>query len=670
MDSRVLTAFLLAPILGAGVAVATELPYPDPVDSFDRSDVVRYFHEVYVPTEDYASQHGWTGSVSGCNAGTLSTEIHSDVIARVNYFRAMAGLSREIKLSDSLNTKCQQAALIMAYNSQLSHYPPTSWGCYTADGAQAAEASNLSSAINSPHYGPEAVTGQISDGGDGNEAVFHRRAILASKLVDEIGHGSIPLTPMVSDPSKQSCAMVLWVAGQSTHPLPDDVKTIAWPPAGFVPHQVVFERWSFGLPRDLAPSVDFSKATVSVVDDSGGPLTAEIIHRGDSSALGDPSIVWRMTDFPLTAPPTADQSYTVTVAGIADAPEASYSYQVTVIDADNLTPIELSGRASPFVGHPNTYSFEPVTGAQSYELRVATIGSGSWVEGAEASPAPKVIDGTAAAYPLLYSATSPPAASGSRSFHLVEENDVFTIERDIVPSANSTLEFDQRFRWVGYGMRAIGEIESAPGVWTEVWSRYGTTGGNYDYSKWDTAWIHVSVPLGAYDGKTIRVRFRYVWETGPGWTPGAGDQLFELGAFIDNIKVPGSIELLGEEFETLPGSSSSLEFEPDTTRQYALQLRAQLADTWFNFGPPSLVNAVVGTPPTLVMKGAGINANGQFYLDVESSGYATLTLYSSSGAGDWKVDPDFDFSQVTTGMYRFTSPLTNPTKLFRVIGEE
>ena len=670
MNIRALTALLIAPIMGAGMAVATEPLLPDPVDSFDRSDVVRYFHEVYVPTEDYASHQGWTGSVPGCNAGTLSSEIHSDVIARVNYFRAMAGLSREIKLSDSLNAKCQEAALMMAYNGLLSHTPPTSWGCYTADGAEAAAASNLSSAINAPHYGPDAVSGQISDGGTGNEAVLHRRGILASRLLDEIGHGSIPLTPMISDQSRQNCAMVLWVVGESTQPVPDDVEFIAWPPAGFVPHEVVFERWSFGLPRDLAPSIDFSAATVSVVDSSGAPLTAEIIHRGDSSELGDPSIVWQMTGFPLTAPPAADQTFTVTIDGIADAPEANYSYQVTVIDADNLTPIVLSGRGSPFVGHPNTYSFEPVTGAQSYELRVATIGSGDWVDGAEASPAPKVVDGTAAAYPLLYSASSPSAASGSRSFHLVQDNDIFTIERDIVPSANSTLEFDQRFRWVGYGARAIAEIESAPGVWTQIWDRYGTTAWNYDYSKWDTAWIHVSKPLGAYEGKTIRVRFRYVWESGPNWTPGAGDQLYELGAFIDNIKVPGSIELLGEEFETLPGSSSSLEFQPATTGQYALQLRAQLADTWFNFGPPSVVNAVVGTPPTLVMKGAGINANGQFYLDVESSGYTTLTLYSSSGAGDWEVDPDFDFSQVTTGMYRFTSPLANPTKLFRVIGEE
>ena len=57
---------------------------------------------------------------------------------RVNYFRAMAGVSAAVTFSDALGAKAQQAALMMSANNSLSHFPPTTWLDYTQAGAEAA----------------------------------------------------------------------------------------------------------------------------------------------------------------------------------------------------------------------------------------------------------------------------------------------------------------------------------------------------------------------------------------------------------------------------------------------------------------------------------------------------------------------------------------------------
>jgi hypothetical protein len=56
----------------------------------------------------------------------------------------MAGVPAAVQFNSTLSRKAQRAALMMAANAALSHFPPTSWKCYAKDGAEAAASSNLS----------------------------------------------------------------------------------------------------------------------------------------------------------------------------------------------------------------------------------------------------------------------------------------------------------------------------------------------------------------------------------------------------------------------------------------------------------------------------------------------------------------------------------------------
>lgn len=58
--------------------------------------------------------------------------------------QAMAGVPATVKFNSTLSKKAQRAALMMAANQDLSHFPPAGWKCYAKDGAEAAGNSNLS----------------------------------------------------------------------------------------------------------------------------------------------------------------------------------------------------------------------------------------------------------------------------------------------------------------------------------------------------------------------------------------------------------------------------------------------------------------------------------------------------------------------------------------------
>ena len=157
------------------------------VDTSNRSDVIRHFFSNYLTSENFKDHHEWTGDMTIADPGQVSDKLHEDVIRRVNYFRAMAGLSPDIVLSEELNAKCQQAAFMMAYNNTLDHYPTADWDHYSQSGAEAARNSNLSLGLNTPYYGPTAVDGQIEDSGPSNYSVGHRRWILYSRAPKKWG---------------------------------------------------------------------------------------------------------------------------------------------------------------------------------------------------------------------------------------------------------------------------------------------------------------------------------------------------------------------------------------------------------------------------------------------------------------------------------------------------
>ena len=283
------------------------VPALAPVDRSSREAVVDLYNSVYLPA--LSTPHQWTGSVPGCHAGTTSAAYLEDTMNMVNFFRAMVGLPASLPHVATKDAKSQQAALMMTANNSLSHFPPTSWKCYTTDGAEAAGQSNLALGIS----GAAAIALYIEDPGANNTALGHRRWILYPRQT-EMGAGS-------TDRSN-----TLWVIGnfgsRPAHP-----EFVAWPPDGFVPFDLVYPRWSFAV--NTASTVSMTSASVAMTL-NGSPISLTVLV--NETGYGDNTLAWEPHALSFTAG-APDQVVTVAVQDVlVGGVSKNYSYTVTVID--------------------------------------------------------------------------------------------------------------------------------------------------------------------------------------------------------------------------------------------------------------------------------------------------------------------------------------------------
>jgi hypothetical protein len=270
----------------------------------------------------------WDGDVAAGDAGSLGPDYLAAIAARINAYRWMAGLPGGVTLDPTEDAQAQQAALMMSANGQLNHSPPPSWVDYTADGAAAAGHSDLYLG----GAGVQAIDGYMTDPGDNNTAVGHRRWLL-DPSTRTMGVGDIPAPPasyLLAGGFPPANA--LYVVQPATTPAPS-VTAVAWPPAGYVPAPLMPQRWSL----QLAAAGDFSSATVSVTRD-GVAQPVEILSVNGNYA--GPAIVWDLPSTPAAAP-GGTVVYTVDVANVMiNGQPQSFSYTTTSFDPANTTALE------------------------------------------------------------------------------------------------------------------------------------------------------------------------------------------------------------------------------------------------------------------------------------------------------------------------------------------
>ena len=278
------------------------------VDTGNRQQVIDLYNNLFVPA--LATPNNWNGSTSPCNAGTVSSAYRTATLQVLNYVRAMTGLPADLTDLSGASDLAAQAALMMKANGELDHSPPSDWDCYTSGGATAASKSNLAGGA----AGPVAAWLYVVDPGDGNYFVGHRRWILYPPFV-AFGRGDTDVTN------------ALWVLPTTQYPTwgtrPSTPQWVAWPPAGFVPYQIVPPRWS--IARN--PSTSFSQATVTMTV-NGNPVAENV--RQVVTGYGDGTLVWEPTGITMGAG-MADSVVSVTVSSIGGTP-TSVTYQVTIID--------------------------------------------------------------------------------------------------------------------------------------------------------------------------------------------------------------------------------------------------------------------------------------------------------------------------------------------------
>lgn len=578
------------------------------VDTSSRAAVVAFWNEYYGASEGAEAIMGWSGSYGGtCNPGTTSTAFAEAVERRINFYRALAGISADtvtnsgstvvINGSDpykpsagtTKSAAAQRAALMFSYAGQLSHDPPPAspYSCWSSAAWNAAKNSNLGVGF----CGPEAIDAYMRENDPQTLSVWsstvgHRRWIL-KQGVSDFATGDVPgLSPHYQP------ANVLYVFPAAAELVSVAPKFVAWPSEGHFPDALMAKQWSLSH-----PNADFSSASVSMTDGSGSPVSVSLVDNS-SLGLGDPSIVWSVPNAVAEGSVTADTTYHVTVSGIGlGGSTVSHSYSVTVIDPDVVPDsLDLTGTTSPPLSGAN-YFFEPVDGAENHSVVASVSETVSWTAGAEDGDGIEITDGTGAAYTLRSS--SGYVRSGSKAFRLVFpsaselDDQSFTIEREVTAQAGGTLNYYLRRGYMTPGM-ILEVATSLDGLtWTAVDSIAGTSSGFPD----DNSFKLRSVVLT--EGVPMTVRFRLVHGGGGIYVASSSPR---AGAFIDDISFSNCEWTVSEsEVEADTGddfvrvASTDLIPSPSEGDTVALRLKATIGGRGYTTPAPLSVTFVVGS---------------------------------------------------------------------------
>ena len=249
---------------------------------------------------------GWDGSVETCEAGSTSQANKNASLMMLNYVRSLAGL-RPVSLDKKYSKFAQDAALFMAANGYLTHFPVKSALCYSKSGYRGASKSNLSLG----GTGSRSVIRYMNDVGVNNVEVGHRRWLMYPAL-KKVGFGDT------------NTSNATYVVGDFRRNAKS--KWVAWPTAGYFPREIEPEgRWSLSY-----ANADFTKATVRVTTPTDSftikPKSGSfdethqagvVSASGTRANAGDNTIVWDWT-LPewFTDDPQAEMPVTVKVSGI------------------------------------------------------------------------------------------------------------------------------------------------------------------------------------------------------------------------------------------------------------------------------------------------------------------------------------------------------------------
>lgn len=263
-----------------------------------------------------------------CVAGTLRQAAKDEFLARLNEIRARHGLA-PVTYSAAEDVEQQQSSLMMAVNEALSHTPPTSWRCYTSGGATAAGASNLiggwGTSLPLESEDP-LLAGWLREGG--SPSLGHRRWIL-HPFLGKTSYGRVSTTLANGRRATAASMRVFSFAGG----VPNSATVPAYVgfPQGDYPirYFALTDYLSFSVVPSAVNNgadraVDFSAASVTVRNGSTNLTVTDVTRDNDGYGIAN-NIQWRVTGL------ASNTSYTVTIAGVRNAPQTSYSYGFRII---------------------------------------------------------------------------------------------------------------------------------------------------------------------------------------------------------------------------------------------------------------------------------------------------------------------------------------------------
>ena len=624
------------PLRAANVAPARTNGFA--VDIRDREAVRNFFNAVFYAGSGVRS--GWAGNVTNCDAGSTSAEYQAAVLTRINFYRAMAGVPADVDFDPVLSEKSRPAALVVSANEMVTHAPPATFSCYTPEAREAAEISNLALGTS----GIDSIEAYMLDAG-GNYRVGHRRWLLYPQT-QQMGNADID----PPDGSNTRRANANWSYDSNfggPRPATRD-GFAAWPPPGFVPHKVVYPRWSFSMPR-----ADFTNALVTVSSNGVAlPVQIEKVELG----YGEETIVFVPGQIDpwvraVAARPGNDVQYTVGISNVViGGVTTNFDYSVTVFDPDvsSGNTVALTGSTQPEMGRTNRYRIASAVNASAYDFRVGTLAPFREVATAD-NESVDVQATISTLYPLVQTNIF---ASGKAAFHLAHTTPPrpqwFILKKVIVPSMRSELRFQSRLGAASTGQVARAQVSLDEGQsWREIFSQFG------DGQSGELGFTARSVSLAAFAGRAVLVRFEYGFPFGAiTYAPGAFEQ---VGWYLDDIHVTFAQELEVEQMTTL--SKPEFQFTPVEARNYFLDARPRFfGEFGGEWAGGILVSAV---PPSTTVGSVNIvgirMASGSIELEFEApEGTAIFQLEEArelNGGWEIRADASLEASAGESGRY-------------------
>lgn len=320
--------------------------YVPTVNNFDKKQVVLLYQHYLYPTgyfdasgnyqvnRNFPVQTTYTSDVPNCIAGNISDEFRQAGLRQASFMRAMAGLSSFKVAAADANDKAQAAALSSAANEALNHFPASSSKCFSTKAYDGARQSNLSFGYGNST--PTGLAGYMSEAGDSNYAVGHRRYLLWPAL-SSMGYGAV---------SYRSALYSGAVAGADAWFIPQIDATItrnspeftAWPSPGYFPSLLLpanSNRWSFSC-----VGCNFAQSTVEIR--SGLQLLPPPGLEPIAGGYADPTFVFKPSGIvPIISADqqnllqiAADYPYTVSVKNVTlpSGAKKDFSYPVILYD--------------------------------------------------------------------------------------------------------------------------------------------------------------------------------------------------------------------------------------------------------------------------------------------------------------------------------------------------
>lgn len=532
------------------------------VDGQNR-EAVRLFYTVLLRPGAPAADFWQGGSVAGCQPGETTASHRSLTLARINAYRAMAGLPADLVEDLAATPKAQAAALLAAANRQISHQVPADWRCADALARSGAEQSALALGAN----GVEAIDDFMRDAGEQNRGANHRRWLLYPQTLS-VGLGDVP----GADAAGRASAFTAFdgMFGSARPPLQHEF--VAWPPPGWVPYPLVFARWSFGL-----AGADFSQATVALRRDGELlPLTREAQQNG----AGESTLVWRLAGMPSEASwprPDADSRIEVEIGAVGVAGTLrDFHYRVTVFDPDALAPawreasiagpgrIDLAGADYAVLSQP---------GATGHQWRALQLDLTPLHDDAEAERGLLAYQG-AGGYALRRKLDG---GWAYRLAHVQAGDEILAWPAALVLGSQPRLRFRSRLGIAGADERALVEIRPEGARDWQVLSSQASSG---QPKANELEWQLRDIDLSAYAQRQVQLRFRYQFAHGDYFSPDDG----RVGWYLDALQLDDGFRLasIGP---AQPVSGGRWQFVPAQAGNWCLQARPLVYGAAGEWGP-------------------------------------------------------------------------------------